>query len=43
LIGTRADEKALEKAKTGKVTTAVVVMHIYCNTKSSLPTTSAKK
>jgi hypothetical protein len=41
-ISTRADEKALENAKTGKVTTVVAVMHIYGNTKSNLPNTSAK-
>ncbi len=41
-ISTRADEKALEDAKTGKVKTVVVVMHICGNTKSNLPNTSAK-
>jgi hypothetical protein len=41
-ISTRADEKALENAKTSKVTAVVVVMHIYGNTKSNLPNTSAK-
>jgi hypothetical protein len=29
-----ADVKALEKAKTGKVTAVVAVMHLYGNTKS---------
>jgi hypothetical protein len=38
----RADEKALEIAKTGKVTTVVVVMHLYGNTESNRITTSAK-
>jgi hypothetical protein len=38
----RADEKALEIAKTGKVTAVVLVMHLYGNTKSNLITTSAK-
>ncbi len=42
LISTRADEKALEMAKTGKVTMVVEVMHLYGNTKSNLITTSAK-
>jgi hypothetical protein len=32
----RADVKALENAKTGKVTTVVVVMHLYGNVKSIL-------
>jgi hypothetical protein len=41
-ISTRADEKALEIAKTGKVIMVVAVMHLYGNTKSSLPNTSAK-
>ncbi len=41
-ISTRADEKALENAKTGRVTAVVVAMHIYGNTKSNLPNTSAK-
>jgi hypothetical protein len=41
-ISTRADKKALENAKTGKVTAVVAVMHIYGNTKSNLPHTSAK-
>jgi hypothetical protein len=45
-IITRADEKALENAKTGKVTAVFAVMHIYGNTKSYLPNSaknSAKK
>jgi hypothetical protein len=41
-ISTRADEKALEIVKTGKVAAVVVVMHLYGNTKSNLITTSAK-
>jgi hypothetical protein len=41
-ISTRADEKALEIAKMGKVTAVVMVMHLYGNTKSNLITTSAK-
>jgi hypothetical protein len=41
-ISTRADEKALENAKTGKVTVVVAVMNICGNTKSNLPNTSAK-
>jgi hypothetical protein len=41
-ISTRADEKALEIAKKGKVTVVVAVMHLYGNTKSNLITTSAK-
>jgi hypothetical protein len=41
-ISTRADEKALEIAKMGKVTTVVAVMHFYGNTKSNLLNTSAK-
>jgi hypothetical protein len=32
---TRADVKALENAKTGKVTAVVAVMHLYGNAKSS--------
>ncbi len=42
LISTRADEKALEIAKTGKVTVVVAVMHLYGNTKSNLISTSAQ-
>ncbi len=38
----KADEKALEIAKTGKVSTVVVVMHLYGNNKSNSITTSAK-
>jgi hypothetical protein len=41
-ISTRADEKALEIAKTDKVTAVVAVMHSYGNTKSNLIDTSAK-
>jgi hypothetical protein len=42
LNSSRADEKALENAKTGKVTTVVAVMRIYGETKSNLPNASAK-
>jgi hypothetical protein len=42
LISTRADEEALEIAKTGKVTAVVAVMHLYGNTKSNLISNSAK-
>jgi hypothetical protein len=38
----RADEKALEIAKMGKVTRVVAVMHLYGNTESNLITTRAK-
>jgi hypothetical protein len=38
----RADEKAHEIAKTGKVTAVVVVMHLYGNNKSNIITTNAK-
>jgi hypothetical protein len=38
----RAYEKALEIAKTGKVTVVVAVMHLYGNSKNNLITTSAK-
>jgi hypothetical protein len=38
----RADEKALEIAKTGKVTAVVAVMHLYGNTESKLINTIAK-
>ncbi len=38
----RADEKAHEIAKTGKVTTVVAVMHLYGNNKSNSITTYAK-
>jgi hypothetical protein len=37
-----ADEKALENAKTGKVTTVVAVMHLYGNAKSSSSNANAK-
>jgi hypothetical protein len=37
----RADEKALEIAKTGKVTVAIAAMHLYGNTENNL-ITSAK-
>jgi hypothetical protein len=43
LISSRADEKALENAKTGKVTVVVTVMNIYGKTKSDFPNASAKK
>jgi hypothetical protein len=32
----KADEKALETAKTGKVTTVVVVMHLYGDSKNQV-------
>jgi hypothetical protein len=38
----RAGEKALEIAKTGKVTAVVTVMHLYGNTESNVITTNAK-
>ncbi len=38
----RADVKALENAKTGKVTAVVVVMHLYGNAKSSSIKAKAK-
>jgi hypothetical protein len=38
----RADEKALENAKTGKVTMVVAVMHLYGNAKISSINTNAK-
>ncbi len=38
----RADEKALEIAKTGKVTAVVTIMHLYGNTESNSINTSAK-
>jgi hypothetical protein len=41
-ISTRADKKALEIAKTGKVTAVVMVMHLYGNTKRNSINTSAK-
>ncbi len=40
---TRADEKALENAKTGKVTAVVAVMRIYSNLPNTSANTSAKK
>jgi hypothetical protein len=39
---TRTDVKALENAKTGKVTAVVVVMHLYGNAKSNSIKTKAK-
>jgi hypothetical protein len=38
----RADVKALENAKTGKVTTVVVVTHLYGNAKGSSISANAK-
>jgi hypothetical protein len=38
----RADIKALENAKTGKVTLVVTVMHLYGNTASKLIGNNAK-
>jgi hypothetical protein len=38
----RADVKALKNAKTGKVTVAVAVMHLYGNAKSSSINANAK-
>jgi hypothetical protein len=38
----RADVKALENAKTGKVTTVVMVIHLYGNAKSSSINAKAK-
>jgi hypothetical protein len=38
----RADVKALENAKTGKVTAVVAVMHLYGNAKSSSIKAKAK-
>jgi|LakMenEpi03Aug12_release.lakeMendotaPanAssembly.Ray.scaffolds.fasta_scaffold3723924_1 hypothetical protein len=38
----RADAKALENAKTGKVTTVRVVMHLYGNAKNSSIKAKAK-
>jgi ribosomal silencing factor RsfS len=38
----RADVKALENAKTGKVTAVVVVMHLHGNTKSRSINDNAK-
>ncbi len=42
-INIRANEKALENSKTGKVTAIVAVMHIFGETKSESPKNSAKK
>jgi hypothetical protein len=42
IISNRADEKALEIAKMGKVNVVVAVMHLYGNIKSNLITTCAK-
>jgi hypothetical protein len=42
LISSRADEKALENTKTGKVTMVVAVMHIFAETKSNSPNANAK-
>jgi hypothetical protein len=42
LNSSRADVKALENAKTGKVTAVVVVMHLYGNTTSKLFSDNAK-
>ncbi len=41
-ISSRADEKALENAKTGKATAVVAVMHIFGETTNNLPNASAK-
>jgi hypothetical protein len=41
-LSSRADEKALENAKTGKATAIVAVMHIFGETTNNLPNTSAK-
>jgi hypothetical protein len=38
----RTDVKALENAKTGKVTAVVTVMHLYGNAKSSSINANAK-
>ncbi len=38
----RVDVKALENAKTGKVTTAVTIMHLYGNAKSRSINDNAK-
>ncbi len=38
----KADEKALETAKMGKVTAIVAVMHLYGNSKIKLINTNAK-
>jgi hypothetical protein len=39
---TRADVKALENAKTGKVTAVVAVIHLHGNAKSSSVNANAK-
>jgi hypothetical protein len=41
-IYVRADKKALENTKTGKVTMVVAVMHIFGQTKSNSPIADAK-
>jgi hypothetical protein len=41
-ISNRADEKALEDAKRGKVNEVVAVMHIYGKTKSNSPNANSK-
>jgi hypothetical protein len=38
----RTDEKAIENAKTGKVTTVVAVMHIFGISKHKSPNTKTK-
>jgi hypothetical protein len=40
-ISSRADEKAFENSKTGKVTAVVTVMHIYGETESNSPNANA--
>ncbi len=42
LYSDRADVKALENAKTGKVTAVVAVMHLYGNAKSRSINDNAK-
>jgi hypothetical protein len=39
-ISSRADDKALENAKTGKVAAVVMAMHIFGETKCDLPNAS---
>jgi hypothetical protein len=41
-INVRADEKALENAKTGKVTMVIAVMHIFGETESNSPNADVK-
>jgi hypothetical protein len=41
-INIRADEKAIEDAKTGKVTMVVAIMHIFGETKCNSPNAKAK-